>query len=167
MLCMQGNPKLPSPGEIRFWKSGKSKFRPNPDLRVQHRFRLMGNRILCGKMVKHLTFERRRPELWLYEVSKFPKFWPFLHFAWSSQKFNSVSDVQMSSILPFFHTKSNCLPIWLGFGHVNPDPVDFRIFKNDLRFSKVKFPNIRIQYLIMISYRLRRSSENLCVKHFS
>ena len=113
----------------RFWKSEN---RLDPDLRVRNRFRSEDNWILCGKMVKCLTFERRRRS-WIFEKIKQNEGMVNILEALKPHKvITLVCDVQMSSVLPFFHTKSDCPSIWTGVGHVNPDSVEiwiFRIFK--------------------------------------
>ena len=84
-----------------FLNSGKSGFSPNPDFWIRNRFRSMGNWILCGKMVKHLTFERWRPEIWGFKVSILLAI--FLHFLKFSNRSNSGlrrSNVKCFTIFP-------------------------------------------------------------------
>ena len=62
-----------------------------------------------------------------HNLDHFPSF--CLIFSKIQFVLSSVSDVQISSVLPFFHTKFNCPSIWTGFKHVKPDPVKIRIFR--------------------------------------
>ena len=81
---------------------------------------------------------RKTLDIWMSEtrVMRFQTFHNLDHFPsfcliFSKIQFvlSSVSDVQILSVLPFFHTKFNCPSIWTGFKHEKPDPVKIRIFR--------------------------------------
>ena len=100
-----------------------------------------------GKTLDIWTSQTRVMTLWGFKVSKILTIPSFCLIFSKIQLSLWHSNVKWS-VLPFFHTKSNFPSIWIGLGHVNPDPVDipiFRIFKNGF------FPGMAFSDLFLYS----------------